>query len=240
MLIPFGIVLGTGVFFLFCAWQRNQSLGNSLDSKQPAEPAFAGAYRPMLFDPPGRWLTVKTNNQGAALAALGLHHPTSCSLEEGLAEAQEDKLFISPPINGWILVVGSGLPDPAEDADHCYRFLTDVSRKLGQVQFFSSSRALNYHAWALLEKGKVYRGYAWAGETVWNQGAVTAGERELDLACFEYGSEVNAFLVREALAANCEKVALLATRWGIDPALLASGNSGGRGIVGELSHSRPH
>jgi len=242
MLIPFGIVLGTGVFFMFCAWQRTKS--NAITQASSGNIDAAGrvllSSGRVSFDQPTRWLTVKSSNPATVQAALNLHHPTPCSLEEGLAEAHDDKLFISPPIGGWILVLGSGLPDPAEDVDRCFRFLTQVSRKLGQVQFFSSSRVLNYHSWALTDKGRVYRGYSWAGETIWNQGPVTAAERDLDLICFEYGAEVNAFTAREALAANCEKVSLLASRWGVDPTLLGSGNWRGNGIVGEWSHSKPH
>jgi len=243
MLIPFGIVLGTGVFFMFCAWKRTKES----DLPRPASVTFDSAGRPVgmgfrtpSFDQPTRWLAVKSNNPVTVQSALNLIHPTPCSLEEGLAEAHDDKLFISPSMGGWIIVLGSGLPDPAEDVDRCYRFLIQMSRKLGQVQFFSSSRVLNYHAWALTEKGRVYRAYAWAGEPIWNQGPVTAAERELDVLCFEYGTEVNAFAAREALAANCEKVSLLASRWGIDPSLLGSGPGRGNGIVGEWSHSKPH
>ena len=80
-----------------------------------------------------------------------------CSWEEGLIEARERKLFISPPVGGWILVVGSSLPDPTEDVDECYRFLTSLSRKLGHVQFFSTNRFDNHHAWALIDQGRVFR-----------------------------------------------------------------------------------
>lgn len=242
MLIPFGIVLGTGVFFMFCAWQRAKSplrrvSAAAIDSLGQAP---LQGLRPATYDQPVRWLTVKSGNVAAVQAALGLRRPVPCSLEQGLAESREDKLFISPVINGWIVVAGAGIPDPAEDVDHCYRFLTQLSRRVGQVQFFNSSRVLNYHAWALMEKGRIFRAYAWAGETIWNQGQVTAAERELDVLCFDYGADNDLFTVREALAANCEKVALLASRWGLDPSLLSSAGWRGQGIVGELSHSTPH
>jgi hypothetical protein len=243
MLIPFGIVLGTGVFFMFCAWQRSKLINIDSGSNpafDPSQRALAAGGRMVSFDQPVRWLTVKSSNPAAVQAALNLIHPTPCSLEEGLAEAHDDKLFISPPIGGWILVLGSRLPDPAEDVDRCFRFLTEVSRKLGQVQFFSSSSVLNYHCWALTEKGRIYRAYAWAGETIWNQGPVTAAERDLDLICFDYGAEVNVFSAREALAANCAKVCPLASRWGVDPNLLGSANWRGNGIVAEWSYSKPH
>jgi hypothetical protein len=171
-------------------------------------------------------------------AALNLYRPTFCSWEEGLAEAREDKLFISPPISGWVLVVGSGLPEPAEDPDRCYRFLAALSRKLGHVQFYSASRVVNHHCWAMLERGRVYRAYAWAGETLWNQGPTTAAEKELNLLCFAYATEQNAFAIRESLAANCEKIHQLAARWSLDPGAISPEMWHGRGIVGALLHPR--
>ncbi len=173
-------------------------------------------------------------------AALHLGRPTACSWEEGLAEAREDKLFISPSISGWVLVVGPGLPEPAEDVDLCYRFLSDLSRKLGHVQFFSTSRVVNYHCWAMLEKGRVFRAYAWAGETLWNQGPVTAAERELKLVCFGYAAEQNAFAIRDAVTVNSDSVNQLAARWSVDPGACSPAMLHGRGIVGEFSQTKPH
>ena len=155
-------------------------------------------------------------------------------------EAQEDKLFISPAISGWVLVIGSGLPGPFEDVDECFRFLSDLSRKVGQVQFFSASRVVNHHAWVLMDRGRVYRAYAWAGQTLWNQGPLTAAEKELDLRCFEYGGEPNLFVVKDDLAANSERVGQLAARWSLDPGILRCGSQNGRGIVGALSQSKLH
>ena len=56
-------------------------------------------------------------------------------------------------MNGWIIVTGSGLPNPSCDVDECFRFLTELSRKLGQVQFFQADRILHHHAWARVENG---------------------------------------------------------------------------------------
>ena len=241
MLIPFGIVSGTGIFFIFFAWRRARQLGQPhADGAIRSLPASGGiSSRSPVFEQPGRWLVVKARDPAAVQAALQLHQPTPCSWEEGLIEAREDKLFISPSISGWVLVVGSGLPGPFEDVDDCFHFLTGLSRKLGQVQFFSASRVVNQHAWVLMERGRVYRAYAWAGETLWNQGPLTAAEKELDLRCFDYGSEQNFLSVKDELAANSEKVGQLAARWSLDPASVCPGSWNGRGIVGGLSHSKP-
>jgi hypothetical protein len=240
MLVPYGIVWGTAFFFVFCLWRRARQLRRQDAARAGRNPAAAGitAFQPPAFDQPNRWLAVKTGDPARVLAALRLLQPMPCSWEEGLLEARQDKLFIAPPVSGWVLVLGSGLPGPFEDVDDCFRFLLDLSRKLGQVQFFSASRVLNHHAWVLLDAGRVHRAYAWAGETLWNQGLLTAGEKELDLRCFDYASDENFFAIREALAANSEKVGQLAARWSLDPAALCAGAGFGRGIVGELSQSK--
>ena len=115
----------------------------------------------------------------------------------------------------------------------------NLSRKLGHVQFYSVNRALNHHCWALLEKGQIFRAYAWAEETLWNQGPRTAAEKELRLLCLAYGAEVD-FSLREALGNNCERLNQLAARWSMDPAAMAPAMWRGRGIVGQFSHSKPH
>jgi len=131
----------------------------------------------------------------------------------------DEKLFIAPPVKGWILVVGSGLPDPSEDVDACFRFVLALSRKLGQVQLFSASRVLQYHAWVKTERGRIVRAYAWAGKTVWQQGTRTAAEKDLDLKCFDYAepAERVSFNQPEVAAVNVDKVPLLAARWSLDP-----------------------
>lgn len=242
MLIPFGIVLGTGLFFIFCACRRATQPDKSESGTSFTNLANSGLtpFSFSLFEQPGRWLVVKASNPSVVQAALNLHHPISCSWEKGLSEAREDKLFISPSVSGWVLVMGNGLPGPFDDVDRCFRFLTALSRKLGQVQFFSVSRVVNHHAWALLEKGHVYRAYAWAGETLWNQGPLTAAEKDLELLCLAYGQDEDVYTVKDSISANSEKVNQLAARWSLDPATVPLSAWSGRGIVGELVHSKLH
>jgi hypothetical protein len=89
----------------------------------------------------------------------------------------------------------------------------------------------------LLEGGDVYRAYAWAGETLWNEGFVTAAERDLDMVCFDYGFEVNGFACQDALAGDTEKLNRLAGRWSIDPAAIPPSSWRTQGIVGEVSQA---
>ena len=242
MLMPLGVVLGTGGFFVYCAWRQRRrraffAEGGAAEASGIPGNAMPGE-RAGLFERPTRWLAVRCKDAAAVQAALNLRHAAPCSWEEGQVEASQGKLFVSRPISGWVLVVGPGLPEPAQDVDVCYRFLRELSRKLGNVQFYSVNRVLDHHAWALLEDGVVYRAYAWAGETLWNEGFVTAAEKELGMVCFEYGCEVNVFASRETLAANMEKLSQLAGRWSLDPAAMPASSWRTQGIVGEVSQAR--
>lgn len=215
VLLALGLSIGTGVVLLALRLVRRMPPIRAQVSSPPA--GFPYGHTSFLRRP-ACWLAVKGDNVFSVQSALGLHNPEPCSIAEGLAG--EKGLFIAPPVRGWILVIGSGLPDPGEDVDACFRLVMDLSRKLGHVQFFSASRILNHHAWARAECGRVVRAYAWAGETLWHQGERTRAERELGLQCRDYGSpaEDNGFGDWDAIAANVDKLPLLATRWSIDPA----------------------
>jgi hypothetical protein len=185
---------------------------------------------------PERWLAIKQRKPARIQAALGLHHARSCSWLEGLMG--DTAFFIAPPRKGWTVVVGSGLPDPAVDVDECFRFLVGLSRKVGQVQFFSANRTVHHHAWVWAKGGRVVRAYAWTGRTVWTQGSRTPAEQELGLRCFDYAESPDglSFGQGEFLAANVEKVPMLAARWGLDPADLGEICLGQeQGIAGERS-----
>lgn len=188
------LILGVGAFFFWLATRHGRqrqalaeaALRHPPSRRWPDEESF----RPEIFDSPCRWIAVRTTEPRAVQKALKLANPTLCTWAEGLAEARDRRLFITPPIGEWVLVVGSSLPDPGDDVDECFHLLTDLSRKLGLVQFFSLNRALGHHAWARLDAGEVLRAYAWAGHVMWNQGPPSPAELGLDLRCYEYLEEV--------------------------------------------------
>ncbi len=183
---------------------------------------------------PNTWVAVRNRSLQTVQSALGLSNPHPCTWIQGLMS--EQKLFIAPPIHGWILITGSGLPDPADDVDICFRFLLDLSRKLGQVHFYSSNSVVGHHAWARAEAGRIVRAYAWAGRTLWNQGVKTQAEIDLGLKCFHYfeASEATFFGQSDLVAGNVEKVPQLAALWSIDPAAVDERTlDHARGIAGE-------
>jgi hypothetical protein len=195
-----------------------------------------------LFDAPTRWLAVRTQNPLLVQHVLGLQNARMCTWNDFLGNSSEPRLFISPPVRGWVLVMGCDLPDPSEDIDQCFLFLSRLSQQLGEVQFFSRNRAVSHHGWAKLSGGKVVRAYMWAGETLWDQGAVTEAERELKLRCLTYteSSEALGFGEREVLMLNTEKVVRLASDWSLDPTAIDAAILENKGIAGDLLHSKLH
>jgi len=233
LLLLFSIALSVGTSIIVAVIRQTRRKTPAVAEASHAPPGCPYEHS-CIYRRPGCWLAIKSRNLRAVQTALGLHNPKPCSWMDGL----EEKLFIAPPVNGWILVMGSGLPDPSEDVDACFRFLVGVSRKLGQVQFFSASRVLLHHAWVKADKGRVTRAYAWAGRTIWKQGARTSAEKELELKCFDYlePSERTFFGQPDAILANVDKVPLLAARWSLDPARIDERLlENERGVAGEPS-----
>ena len=209
--------LALGVAVMVFLWmiflhRRARALGQTLRQIQKIHP-----FAHIAVQRPSTWLAVRSVEAERVRSAL----------------AGNGKFFISPRVNGWVVVTGPDLPDPGEDVDACHLFLTALSRELGHVQFFHAEKFSRHHAWARMDDGCVTRAYAWAGETVWNQGAKTLAENRLGMKCSGYGENPDAefWTINENAAANVEKVPLLAARWSIDPAILHRAN----GIAGESS-----
>jgi hypothetical protein len=245
MLIPLALVLGIGMLFAWLVSRQARRLRKNVRGilrQARCEGASASSYRSLLIDQPCRWVAIRTRNLSVVQKALGLNNATPCSWTEGMTRMHDRKLFLSPPVNGWILVIGPRLPDPSEDVDACFRFLLRLSRDLGEVQFFSVNRVVCHHAWARLEHGRIIRGYAWAGETLWNQGPQTWAERKLGLKCFDY-CEINRphFAELEQVRANAERIMPLAAIWSVDPTSVDDTTlRDALGIAGDLSRARFH
>jgi len=199
---------------LILGWMMTVHRRTRLEQKSFAE---SFSFLPLRSDAPPRpaaWLAVRSVSTEAVKTALRLNRAAPCSWLEGLAGSHE--FFISPRVHGgWVIVTGLGLPNPSDDVDATFLFLSELSRKLGHVQFFYAEKFSRHHAWARLDDGCVTRAYAWTGETVWNQGAKTLPETEVGLKTFNYADPGATILDAET---NFERVPQLAARWSLDPA----------------------
>ncbi len=203
MMLLIAHFLALGVAILVFLWMIFLQRRNRAAAEHPRA---TGGLPPARLVPAGRpnaWLAVRSLPAETVRDVLGDRH----------------KFQVICHVNGWVVVTGTGLPHPDEDVDRCFRFLTGLSRQLGHVQFFHMEKFSGHHAWARMDDGCVTRAYAWAGETLWNQGAKTLAEKGLGLICFDYGEDSGTGFPasNEGASGNLEKIPLLAAHWSVDP-----------------------
>ncbi|HTH49610.1 MAG TPA: hypothetical protein VMB21_19000 [Candidatus Limnocylindria bacterium] len=205
----------------FLTLYRNDRRRVRRQSRQidPLVPLTTARRRPVPFPMPSRWIAIRTTNTTMVRETLGVANRPLLPWADALAHGRVREMFVSLPVDGWTLVIGAGVPDPAQDVDAAYRFLTRVSLALGELHFYSADRVLNFHTWARLDDGRVTRAYGWAGETLWNEGRMTLEEKLLGLRCRDYAEEPEPMHYGDIPPElhNTERVILLARRWSIDP-----------------------
>lgn len=229
-----GILLIASGYYL--AAGRNLSKVHS-DRSEHTQHSTVENLIPNNLNSPEQWLAIRSGNVAAIQETLGLSNPQRCTWKDGFAISGVERLFISPPVNGWILVVGPALPAPEEDVDFCFHFISHISKRLGHVQFFSVNSALNHHCWVRAHTGRIERAYAWCGETQWNQGPVTPEESVIGMECHQYGISIEDLDPKQITQLNNNTVNIpqLAARWSINPdALSPEIFTKSSGITGEL------
>src|ERR1051326_9006763 len=130
LLVLFFLALTTGTAMVMLIIRRTRQRPAEVPVRRPrvVNGEWTNPFRNLAhLRRPSCWLAIKTRNLRSVQTALALHNAKPCFWREGLANAE--RLFIAPPVHGWIIVVGSDLPDPSEDVDACFRFVVGQSRK---------------------------------------------------------------------------------------------------------------
>ena len=192
--------------------------------------------QPCGFGSDMAWIAVKTGDPNAVVAALGLADPIPSNWDSGIgtvynASLGERRVFVTPAVDGWVFVVGNALPHPHGRAfmDKCMPLLSDLSERLGDVQYFASYPDLDFFAWAKLSSGRTVRAFGIGDEgIVWQKGRTTREERTLGLTLFELrgvrgrrGDAGGELLMHP----THEHVMRLAGGWSLNPTLLDSNQS---------------
>lgn len=155
---------------------------NSANGTNGAPPSTSAAVvpnKPVPFGYKCSWLCVKAGSPGEVIEKIGLKNPRACNWNDGVYG--DHGVFVSSVLDGWVLVVNWGMDvldtDPAR--------LDELAGKFSELQYFSTHRAAEYHAWVKYVGGEMIRGYGWCGdigEVLLNRGEITPEETELGLA----------------------------------------------------------
>jgi hypothetical protein len=220
------------------------ALGASCSISDPLSPARPGrSYRrpkktpiadggtPQTFGYKTYWIVVDTNDAGAVASALGLSdlRPVTWDIDPYYLEG----VFVSPPVLGWTYVLGLYV-EP-----HFPQFvplLEDLSRRFGEVQYFTSHRVVDLQAWVRAIDGRIARGYCWIGERgeiIMDVGDITPEESELGFSRFINARTVDGDWDKVEFPHE-EDVMRIASRWSINPQELDAYDSEGTGVMGRL------
>ena len=196
--------------------------------------AWTASDKPRSFGPKCAWIAVRSSSPDAVAAALPLEGGTAAPWRTGVHLAYHGYVFVSPPIDGWVLAAGSRLPGPDEGrlGDRATPFIERLAAAFGDVQYFCTHRVVELHAWARATEGRMIRKFAYVGEAgavLWNDGAPTEAEQALGL---DFPPD---FLDTE-LRPNEESVMQVAGLWSVDPSTLEDlDEAPSRGLVGQMA-----
>jgi hypothetical protein len=178
--------------------------------------------RPVAFGYKCAWLAVRHESPDAVARAIELGNGRASAWDAGIEAAYAGSAFVTPPLDGWILVVSTRLGELI-DNDSAGLVASMVERLSGAlattVMYFVTHRVVELHAWARAECGVLVRHYAYLGEsdaTLADVGAPSEAERDLQLPPDE------------------ETVLTVAARWSIAPLELDSRDETPPGLLGEL------
>ena len=195
-------------------------------SRTAPPPHTAEAERAIPFGYKTIWLAVRSDEPRAVVEALG-GRSRRATWKEGLADGSH--LFVTPPIDGWVLVTGNLEAADTSDVDSRLAFSTALSTRLEtEVQYFGTHRIVEWHAWARIVRGEVVRAHGYVGEsneTLFDVGAATPDELALGFK----------FLNNEGPETRPDErdVTRLAGRWSIDPTTLGERAAVGDGWIVE-------
>jgi hypothetical protein len=155
------------------------------------------------------WFAVPSADIDSILRAFWLRQPAPCNWAEGVTAAYQGKVFVTPPVRGWVLLPSRHWLWQLDREPGCVvgAAVRALSKQLGVVQFFASHRVPELHLWAQATTGRLLRGYGYIGEigeTVWDEGNPTAAE--LEVGPFDADHSPNE-----------ESVMQVAARWSVNP-----------------------
>lgn len=135
---------------------------------RPSAPIPARRADPRVgsFGPKCAWIAVRSVDPEAVMHALGFGSSQAAPFGEGANRAYAGEFFVTPPIDGWVLVASVELlqqltstDDPA-DLD-----LAAASSRFGApIYAFGSHRIVETHGYLVYDAGRLVRAYVFSGE----------------------------------------------------------------------------
>ena len=220
------IIIGIIVLIAFSVWYAKRN-GVTAEYKSEEKDILTNPDEPVDFGYKMVWIAVKTGNKERISQILELKNIQTSNWESGSESAYNDRIFISPQIGQWTLVVGMKLLNDGklEDISKLETNLNKLSFEFGEAQSFGTYRVVEYHHWIKSINGKITRTYSYIGESGENIkvfGELTEPEIGLNLFnSLSKEAESDKYWEREDLDyADEELLMKIAENWSINPTKL--------------------
>lgn len=186
------------------------------------------------------WFAIRTTEVDAVLQALQMGEGRQANWSSGIEAAyscrvggfDKDLAFVTPPVEGWVMVAGAALPYPVMHTDDRHggigaafdQLFARLCASFSEVQFFGSDRRVGFVAWARHRRGEADRIFAFGdGEVYANVGAQSADETGLGMPDLNglAPEQATEKLFEGELSLPDEDLPLqLAQRWSVNPGML--------------------
>ncbi len=196
---------------------------------------------PIAFGYNSAWLAIRSASVLEVALALRLRRTQPANWAMGLERVQAGEMFVSPAVSGWVLAISTRLPEASQPPgrQRLTRWLTQLSQRFGEAQYFGSNGVAKYQAWARARQGQLVRACAYSHEsaaTLWNVGAITVEEIALGFNFFDQTSpeaSAEGDWQRSDLSYPAEdSVLAIARRWSVDTSFSAGPYPPDVGVVG--------
>jgi hypothetical protein len=190
---------------------------------------------PAAFGSGLAWIAISADDIADVRRTLAVASARPCNWQTGIGVVQscpptEGLLFISPPVDGWVMVAGRALPAPHDErTSNTFAMLMDhLARHFDRVQYFEARSEAGVFAWVAYQEQRLLRAFAFAEDhACWNRGRVTTEEKQIAPELFQ---------LRQVAAAHAADgsdrptpteahVFALAHRWSLDPSTFGTSHS---------------
>ena len=192
---------------------------------------------PVPFGYKNSWFAVQATDTQAVLGALPIRSQKPASWSDGLestvilnAGHDARAIFIAPPVQGWIFIVGNWTWRSHNRCEWqtAEARIAELSKRFPEVQAFATHRVVEYHHWIKARDGRIERSFAYLGER---------GEIQRNIGPVTDGESILSFWrePEDAWSPDEHDVMTVASRWSFAPIELSESSApAGLGTLARL------
>lgn len=179
---------------------------------------------PVGFGYKMNWLAIRTIDAKLVADELAADKKVYVTnWQKGVEGAYAGATFVSPPVDGWVLVVNPGFADPTANYDK--EGLVRLSQKFGEVHLYGTHRVSSAAVWGKFVNGEMLRAVSVGDYELYAEvGTATSDELQLieEAKAARNAEDLNSFDEQTyiTLLTDEEWVMKLAGMWSVDPITL--------------------